>query len=159
MFPIKKGDIVFNHQQSEELLKNGHISGRGKAYADGTVGGGKYLMSDGRISRPLQPGDRMYDMLQKFNAYFNSIDQNVEKLTPNSFYDHQKQMEQMANQITNYNNVVNNNKNVQPVVNHNQIHVVCPGVTREEVARQLPGVLNQTFSGFSNYTDQMSRIR
>ena len=158
MFPIKKGDIVFNHQQSEELLKNGHISGRGKAYADGTVGGGKFITSDGEIARPLQPGDRMYDMLQKFNAYFNSIDQNVEKLTPNSFYDHQKQMEQMANQITNYNNVVNNTKNVQPVVS-NEIHVVCPGVTREEVARQLPGVLNQTFSGFSNYTDQMSRIR
>lgn len=158
MFPIKRGDIVFNHEQSEELLKNGHISGRGKAYADGTVGGGKRITSDGEIARPLQPGDRMYDMLQKFNAYFDSIDRNVEKLTPNSFYDHQKQMEQMANQITNYNNVVNNTKNVQPVVN-NEIHVVCPGVTREEVARQLPGVLNQTFSGFSNYTDQMSRIR
>lgn len=39
MFPIKKGDIVFNHEQSVNLLKNGHISGRGKAYADGTVGG------------------------------------------------------------------------------------------------------------------------
>lgn len=85
-------------------------------------------MSDGRISRPLQPGDRMYDMLQKFNAYFNSIDQNVEKLTPNSFYDHQKQMEQMANQITNYNNVVNNNKNVQPVVNQH-VTLNCPNVT------------------------------
>ena len=97
-------------------------------------------------------------MLQKFDAYFNGIDRNVEKLVPNSYYDHQKQMEQMANQITNYNNVVNNTKNVQPVVS-NEIHVVCPGVTREEVARQLPGVLNQTFSGFSNYTDQMSRIR
>lgn len=158
MFPIKRGDIVFNHEQSEELLKNGHISGRGKAYADGTVGGGKFITSDGAIARPLQPGDRMYDLLQKFNTYFDSIDRNVEKLTPNSFYDHQKQMEQMANQITNYNSVINNNKNVQPVVN-NEIHVVCPGVTREEVARQLPRVLNQTFSGFSNYTDQMSRIR
>ena len=137
MFPIKKGDIVFNHQQSEELLKNGHISGRGKAYADGTVGGGKFITSDGEIARPLQPGDRMYDMLQKFNAYFNSIDQNVEKLTPNSFYDHQKQMEQMANQITNYNNVVNNTKNVQPVVNHNQIHVTLPNVTDSTCATEL----------------------
>lgn len=159
MFPIQKGDIVFNHEQTEELLKNGHISGHGKAYADGTVGGGKFITSDGEIARPLQPGDRMYDMLQKFQNYFNSIDQNIEKMVPNSFYDHQKQMEQMANQITNYSSVVNNNKNVQPVVNNNEIHVVCPGVTREEVARQLPGVLNQTFNGFSNYTDQMSRIR
>mgnify|MGYP006968285632 FL=1 len=93
-------------------------------------------MSDGRISRPLQPGDRMYDMLQKFNAYFNSIDQNVEKLTPNSFYDHQKQMEQMANQITNYNNVVNNTKNVQPVVNQN-ISVTLPNVNDSTCATEL----------------------
>ncbi len=158
MFPIKKGDIVFNHQQSEELLKNGHISGRGKAYADGTVGGGKYLMPDGRISRPLQPGDRMYDMLQKFQNYFSGLESRGETMYNSALVDHQKQMEQMVNQITNNNSVVNNTKNVQPVVN-NEIHVVCPGVTREEVARQLPGVLNQTFSGFSNYTDQMSRIR
>lgn len=151
MFPIKKGDIVFNHQQSEELLKNGHISGRGKAYADGTVGGGKFITSDGEIARPLQPGDRMYDMLQKFNAYFNSIDQNVEKLTPNSFYDHQKQMEQMANQITNYNNVVNNTKNVQPVVNQN-ISVTLPNVTNstsaEELLRDLQSINTKKFQVF-----------
>lgn len=136
MFPIKRGDIVFNHEQSKELLKNGHISGRGKAYADGTVGGGKRITSDGEIARPLQSGDRMYDMLQKFNAYFDSIDRNVEKLTPNSFYDHQKQMEQMANQITNYNNVVNNNRNIQPVVNQN-ISVTLPNVTDSTSATEL----------------------
>lgn len=36
----KKGDIVFNHKQSEELLKNGYVTsggGRGKALADGTA--------------------------------------------------------------------------------------------------------------------------
>ena len=39
---VKKGDIIFNHKQAEELLKNGHVTGRGKAYASGTafVGGG-----------------------------------------------------------------------------------------------------------------------
>ena len=42
---VKKGDIIFNHKQTEELLKNGHITGRGKAYANGTAyleGGGTY---------------------------------------------------------------------------------------------------------------------
>jgi hypothetical protein len=34
---IKKGDIIFNHRQTEELLKNGHVTGRGKAYAGGTA--------------------------------------------------------------------------------------------------------------------------
>ena len=33
---VKKGDIIFNHKQTEELIQNGHITGRGKAYANGT---------------------------------------------------------------------------------------------------------------------------
>lgn len=36
----KKGDIVFNHKQSEELLKNGYVTsggGRGRAFAEGTA--------------------------------------------------------------------------------------------------------------------------
>ena len=32
---VRPSDIIFNHKQTEDLLKNGHISGRGKAYADG----------------------------------------------------------------------------------------------------------------------------
>lgn len=35
---VKKGDIIFNHKQTEELLSNGHITGRGKAYAGGLLG-------------------------------------------------------------------------------------------------------------------------
>lgn len=38
---LKKGDIIFNHKQSEELLKKGYVTsggGRGKAYANGTAG-------------------------------------------------------------------------------------------------------------------------
>lgn len=116
MTDIKKGDIVFNHEQSQNLLKYGHISGRGKAYADGTVGSGKILASDGSILRELQPGDRMYDMMQKFDAYFNSMDGNIEKLVPNSVYEHQRQMEDMAKQINYVSSVVNNNRNVQQPV-------------------------------------------
>jgi len=43
------------------------------------------------------------------------------------------------------------------------MHVTCPGVTEQQVAEQLGNVigkeLNKQFSGFHNYTDQMSRIR
>lgn len=35
---VKKGDIIFNHKQTEQLLKNGHIPSRGRAYAHGTSG-------------------------------------------------------------------------------------------------------------------------
>ena len=34
---VKKGDIIFNHKQTEQLLKNGHVTSRGKAYAKGTI--------------------------------------------------------------------------------------------------------------------------
>ena len=33
---VKRGDIIFNHRQTEELLKNGHVTGRGRAYAAGS---------------------------------------------------------------------------------------------------------------------------
>ena len=42
---IPKGAIVFNHKQTEEILKNGYVTsggGRGKAYASGTVSGAAY---------------------------------------------------------------------------------------------------------------------
>ena len=39
---VKKGDIIFNHKQTEELLTNGYITGRGKAFAEGTVGGAAF---------------------------------------------------------------------------------------------------------------------
>ena len=39
-YQYKKNDIIFNHKQSEELLKNGYVTsggGRGKALAEGTA--------------------------------------------------------------------------------------------------------------------------
>ena len=34
---LKKGDIIFNGEQTEQLIKHGKIAGHGKAYANGTV--------------------------------------------------------------------------------------------------------------------------
>lgn len=34
---VKKGDIIFNHKQTEALLSKGYVVGRGKAYAGGTA--------------------------------------------------------------------------------------------------------------------------
>ena len=34
---IKKGDIIFNHKQTEQLLSKGYVTGRGKAFAEGTA--------------------------------------------------------------------------------------------------------------------------
>ncbi|MDE6748891.1 MAG: hypothetical protein K2K21_07510 [Lachnospiraceae bacterium] len=134
MFNIKKGDIVFNHEQTEALLKNGHISGRGKAYADGSVGGGKILTSYGQILRPLQQGGKMYDLIQKFDMYMKNIDGNLKQLVPGSFYEHSRQVSEMINHMTNSNIV--DNRNIQPVIN-NEINVTLPNVTNSTSAETL----------------------
>ena len=43
---VKKGDIIFNHKQAEQLLKYGHVTGRGKAYASGTWKNKSNLLDD-----------------------------------------------------------------------------------------------------------------
>ena len=37
MVDLPKGAIIFNHKQTEDLLKNGHVASRGKAYAEGNA--------------------------------------------------------------------------------------------------------------------------
>lgn len=41
---VRKGDIIFNHKQTEQLLSNGYVTGRGKAFAEGTIGGSAYAL-------------------------------------------------------------------------------------------------------------------
>lgn len=123
---IPANSIVFNHLQTKELLSKGNIVGRGRALASGTaLANGTSnksddsiwtTLADGTRVRELQPGDRMYDMMQKFDAYLKSMDGNLEKLVPNSVYEHQRQMADMAKQINYVSNVVNNNRNVQQPV-------------------------------------------
>ena len=55
---IPKDAIIFNHKQTEGLLKDGHIFGRGKAYAGGlnsniVLTGNKYL--DNKLTPQLTP--------------------------------------------------------------------------------------------------------
>ena len=64
---IKKGDIIFNHKQTEELLKNGHISSRGKAYANGTA----YVVGNSAFARYGFSENGGY---QKFDVNGNVVD-------------------------------------------------------------------------------------
>ena len=140
MVPIKKGDIVFNHEQSVALLKSGHISGRGKAYADGTVGD---PFASGKF-RPLQPGDHMYELLQKMNEHLAKTGEDVESfLTPVNAM--QRNMEQMSQAFNTINNISNDNRTQS--ISIGDIHVTCPGVTSAEVANQVGVELERQFRG------------
>lgn len=144
---IPANSIVFNHLQTKELLSKGNIVGRGRALASGTAlanGTSNNVddsiwttLADGTKVRPLQPGDKMYDMVQKFDAYFKSMDGNLEKLVPNSIYEHQRQMEDMAKQINYVSSVVNNNRSVQQPVVHQQFNITMPNVTDSTSAATL----------------------
>lgn len=123
--PIQKGDIVFNHEQSRQLLKYGHISGRGRAYADGTVGSpfasGKY--------KPLQEADP--------NAY--KICSLLANINP-ALSENHSAMKNLTDQAAAINNTVRNTvttNHTAPVVNITGTQFTCPGVTIEEVQGQI----------------------
>ncbi len=138
MFHIKRGDIVFNHKQSVELLKNGHTSGRGKAYADGTVGGGKILTKEGHILSPVPDDHPMMQMRKKFDAFLQKMG-GMEVLSVNAMAEHNRKMGEIMKQI-NISNIVNHNRNIHPVI-HQNITLNCPNVTNdsgvEYIQRQL----------------------
>lgn len=115
MSDLPKGTVIYNEEETKKIMDNKSNS-VGNAHANGTDDGIWTTLADGTRVRELQPGDRMYDMMQKFDAYFNSMDGNIEKLVPNSVYEHQRQMEDMAKQINYVSSVVNNNRNVQQPV-------------------------------------------
>lgn len=114
----------------------------------------KIVTKDGQIMYPLQPGDKMYDMAQKWNAYFSRIE---DKLTPASMYEQNRQFHDAVRQISNVSNIVNNQNN-QPVINGG-LNVTCPGITSQEVARQVGIELNNMFRGLHLEAYQRSTIR
>lgn len=72
---VKKGDIIFNHKQTEQLLKNGYVTGRGKlhggAFASGTAfssGGGTF----GRYEFDGEGGWVEYDVNNKIVDSLNN---------------------------------------------------------------------------------------
>ena len=62
---VKKGDIIFNHKQTEQLLKNGRIAGRGKAYSEG-AGPGRFTVGSSSIksSSSSSSSDEMFDWIE-----------------------------------------------------------------------------------------------
>lgn len=132
---MPKGTVVYNKEQTEKILKN-KVTATGNAYTDGTDDSIWTTLADGTKVRPLQPGDKMWDMYQKFDAYFKSIDGNLEKLVPNSLYEQNREWNKLADQISYVSNITNNNRNVQQPI-HNEIHVTLPNVTNATSAESL----------------------
>ena len=107
LFHHKKGDIIFNHKQTQDILKNGHTNSRGKAFAGGNVN-----------SLPKEyslPSQEVMDRMAKLEAGFASLNRDESLLTQMQIRDNTKKIcEQNARTIQeiqkiNKNSAVTNN--------------------------------------------------
>ena len=134
LMDLPKDTVIYNEEETKKIMDN-KVDVSGDAHANGT-NDGVTILEDGTVLHPLQPGDPMYDMKQKFDAYLKSIDGNLEKIVPNSFYERNRQMNKLADQISYANNVVNNNKNVQQPINQT-FNITMPNITDSTTATSL----------------------
>lgn len=78
---LQRGDIIFSHAQTKQLLKNGKINGRGRAigthsYADGTPLSNAIRFAGGDIST-----SKLEELAQRLVGNGESIDTNVRTIT------------------------------------------------------------------------------
>lgn len=154
MMDLPKGTVIFNEDQTRKIM-NGKPN-VGTAHAQGTADDGVIITPDGRTLRPLQPGDSMWDLIKKAEDYMAQTGDNIhELLSPiNSIH---RDMEQMAQSLSTINNVNNNTRMQQ--IDVGGIEIICPGVTSQEVVRQIENGVNNLFNGFHLNAYQQSKIR
>ncbi len=159
MADLPKGTVVFNEEQTRKIINgDGNAKAVGKAYANGTDNSdGWFTALNGMELRPLQPGDKDWDMIQKVNTYLKSINNNIEKLIPNSFYEQNRQMQEVVKLINKSN--ITNNRNIQPSISVGDINITCPGVTSQAVMNELGAALDSKFSGLHLDAYQQSMKR
>lgn len=154
LMDLPKGTVIFNEDQTKQLMRSKvHVADT--SHTDHAIVNIQPPSSGENRIVPFQPGDLMYDYMQKWNAYFGNTDRQTAMLMPGSMYERSKQLYNTANQITG-NNFAGKN---QPNVHVGDIHITCPGVTSKEVAKQVGVELNHMFSGLHLDADQQSRMR
>lgn len=138
MHNLQPGDIVFNHVQTEELLKNGHISSRGKAYANGTVNKPSVLdrlRAQGYEVQKYEWKDMYGNLIspQQMNEAAKAwMSGTYECLTPmNDFKEKIKETVKVIESA----NVVNNTMNQQPI--NQTFNITMPNVTDSTSANVL----------------------
>lgn len=81
----KPGDIIFNHKQSEALLKNGYVTSRGKMIGgNANANGSAYSSGSGGLGRPSRPSSGMGSSSNtSTNSSTNKATQSVNKAASN----------------------------------------------------------------------------
>ena len=156
---MEGGETVYNGDETEKMLNSNGVkslhkgqsintTNAGNAYAKGTDDG-TVVMKDGTVLRPLREGDEGYDLIKKAELYFEKFGNQI--MPPVN--EMNKNMEMMAKNIS----YVNNNSNM---ANYSvgDVHIHCPGVTKDEVVKQIGDEMTKTFFGLSNKALQRANI-
>lgn len=149
MSDLPKGTVIYNEEETKKIMDN-KSNPVGNAHADGTDDSIWTTLADGSKVRPLQPGDKMWDLYHAFDAYLKSMDGNIEKLVPNSLYEQNREWNKLADQISYANSVVNNRNVQQPVTiqigDINLTGVQDVNGLAQAIKTRLPGQMMQEYS-------------
>ncbi len=147
---VQKGDLIFNHEQTKQLLRDGQISSRGKAYANGTVNKPSVLdrlRAQGYEVQKYEWKDMYGNLIspQQMNEAAKAwVSGTYECLTPmNDFKEKIKETVRVIEGA----NVVNNTMNQQPInVTMGDIHLHevqdVDGLSKA-IIHQMPGKMLQ----------------
>lgn len=147
---VQKGDLIFNHEQTKQLLRDGQISSRGKAYANGTVNKPSVLdrlRAQGYEVQKYEWKDMYGNLIspQQMNEAAKAwVSGTYECLTPmNDFKEKIKETVKVIEGA----NVVNNTINQQPIsVTMGDIHLHevqdVDGLSKA-IIHQMPGKMLQ----------------
>ena len=137
---VKKNDIIFNHKQTEQLLKYGSITGRGKAYANGKVdtlpnGLTPLSIADSEKYKLLSVVSNISDGLNIGTKHLDMLNRNVDTMVKN------------VSKVNNINN--------SPTININNPQFTCTGITGEQVLHEIEGQFQGLF--LNAYQNTMKR--
>ena len=137
LIPMEGGEVVKNERDTKKLLDPDNLA----------------PVDTASVITPIQPGCFMWDLREKFNAYISKMGKDVSSvMAPVDSI--QTNMARTINGISPANNITNTGIHQVTI---GDIHVTCPGVTSQEVARQVGVELNRQFSGFSLVALQESK--
>jgi len=124
---LKRGSIIFNHKQTEGLLKNGHITSRGKAYADGNA---HVTIWPNASSKNQWEGtgydswdDPTYDLQEALDGASGSANDFEETLDWISIRmeEYAERIEQLSAELENEIGYVNKNEKIQDIIDLNNL--------------------------------------
>lgn len=139
---LPKGTVIYNEGQTEKLLRE-------KERISGSAPAAKIQPSkaapDEPKSFPIEPGDRAWELVRKAKDFLAIWPPDSAQPISSAVFEHQRQMETLTNRIDHISNIQNNMS--RPGITIGDINITCPGVTSQEVARQIGVEVNHLFNG------------